>query len=53
MRRKNALGWALAATLVFATGLACNNEKKNPDTGAGKSDSQEQAPAGGTPRADF
>ena len=54
MRRKHALGWALAASLVLATGLACNNEKKNSDTGSSKSDTQEQAPQGGNaPRADF
>ena len=54
VRRTQALGWALAATLVFATGLACNNEKKSSDTDSGKSESQEQAPRNGNaPRADF
>ncbi|MCA9831120.1 MAG: hypothetical protein R3B97_03735 [Dehalococcoidia bacterium] len=53
MRRAHALGWILAASLVLASGIACNNEKKNPDTGTGDSGVQEQAPQGGTPRADF
>jgi len=53
MRRAHALGWVLAASLVLASGLACNNEKKNSDNGGGNSDTQEQAPQGGTPRADF